>query len=256
MSVTATLKKSDLKRLMLAGSKTPDNLQVGVEWEKIGVFSETGEAIPYSGPRGVEAIFKALIGRFGWNPVFSSGHIIALLKNDSSITLEPGGQIELSGQKAHALDDNRKELETHLREIQSVSEPLGITLLGLGLQPFSGEASIEWVPKERYRIMRERLKKNGLLTTRMMKQTASIQISLDFVDERDAVVKLRLAMALAPILSAVFANSPLSEGKISPYLSARAHIWLHTAPERTGILHAVFNPGFTMEDYVDRKSVV
>jgi len=245
------LTENQLKEPFTGGFKKESELKIGVEWEKIGVTQESAEAIRYSGDRGVEAIFQALVKKFGWEPVFSGSRIIALKKNDSSITLEPGGQIELSGRKAARLKENASELYGHLSEIKKVSEPMGIVWLGLGVQPVSAVDQIEWVPKERYAIMRESLKNKGSLTYSMMKQTASIQISLDYTSEEDAVEKLRLAMGLSPILTALFANSPLSEGKPNGFLSRRAHIWRHTAPERTGIIEKVFHERFSLGDYLE-----
>ncbi|MGH7198538.1 MAG: glutamate--cysteine ligase [Candidatus Omnitrophota bacterium] len=248
----AALSREALRNTFVEGFKDPQNLQIGVEWEKIGVYVDTGKAIRYSGPDGVEAIFKELSARFGWRPILSDSHIIALAKDGSSITLEPGGQIELSGRKAPRLKENFDELYEHLKEIREVSSEMGIAWLGTGVQPVSPVDEIEWVPKRRYDIMREALKNNGALTTSMMKQTASIQISVDVTDEADAVEKLRLAMGLAPLLSALFANSPISEGRLNGFFSRRAHIWTRTAPERTGILEKVFTkPDFGIDDYVE-----
>ena len=241
----------NLKDYFLRGSKAPGDLKIGVEWEKIGVYKDNGCAIAYSGERGVEQIFRLLVKKNGWQPVYSNSHIIALKKNEARITLEPGGQIELSGQKASRLRENFAELDCHLNEIRGVSDELGIAWLGIGAQPFSIASEIEWVPKERYAIMRESLKDKVSLTYSMMKETASIQISLDYTSERDAVEKLRLAMGLSPILSAMFANSPLVEGRPSGFFSRRAHIWLHTAPERTGIIEKVFNGNFNFENYIE-----
>jgi glutamate--cysteine ligase len=246
------LSRDALRSYFTDGFKSPGDLQVGVEWEKIGVYADTGRAIRYSGPDGVEAIFRELVKRFGWVPVHSGPHITALTKNGSSITLEPGGQIELSGRKAPRLAENFSELYDHLKEIREVSREMGIAWLGTGTQPVSTVDEIEWVPKERYAIMRESLKGRGALTYSMMKQTASIQISVDATGERDAVEKLRLALGLAPLLSALFANSPVSEGKLNGFFSRRAHIWTRTAPERTGILETIFTKrDFGVDDYVD-----
>jgi glutamate--cysteine ligase len=234
----------------VSGCKAESDLQVGVEWEKIGISRETGQAIPYSGPRGVRAIFEALEERYQWVPIrASTGEPIALKKGPVNITLEPGGQIELSGQKARSLEDNAAELYLHLTEIRQVSEPLGIAWLGLGAQPFSTQEGIEWVPKERYSVMRGNLKDRGELTYAMMKETASVQVSLDYTSPEDAVEKLRLAMALTPLFIALFANSPLERGAPSPYLSRRAHIWSLTDPDRSGILWEAFDPAFSLEDY-------
>ncbi len=234
-----------------SGYKKPTALQIGVEWEKIGIERETGKAIPYSGPRGVKAIFRALQDGYGWQPTLSqSGDPVSLQKGPTLITLEPGGQIELSGQQAPNILENGNELHRHLNELREVSAPLGIVWLGIGAQPFSRHDEIEWVPKDRYDIMRERLKGHGELTFAMMKETASVQVSLDYTDEKDAIEKLRLAMALAPLLTAMFANSPFENGERSRYLSRRTHIWLETDPERTGILWNLFRkPDFSFEDY-------
>lgn len=245
------LTREALRQYFFKGCKASDDLKIGVEWEKIGVYKETGKAIRYGGRRGVRAILKALVDQYGWIPEMSGPYPIALKKDGTSITLEPGGQIELSGQKAAALSENAFELFTHLAQIKKVSKPLGIVWLGTGIQPISRAAEIEWVPKKRYNIMRRTLKDHETMSHRMMKETASIQTSLDYTSEKDAVQKLRLAMALSPFLSAIFANSPVSGGGLSGYLTERAHIWRHTAPERTGILPQVFRKNFSFGDYVE-----
>ena len=245
------LTRNSLKDYFIQGFKKLDDLQVGVEWEKIGVYRKTLKAIRYAGSKGVEAIFKKLIARNGWEPIRQGAYIIALKKGRSSITLEPGGQIELSGQKSKFLDKNANELRRHLEEIKKVSGPMGIAWLGIGLQPVSTHQEIAWVPKKRYRIMRETLKNKGSLTYAMMKETASIQISLDYTDERDAIEKLRLGLALSPLLTAIYANSPIAQGGLSGFYSRRAYIWRHTAPERTGIIPQAFKPGFNFEGYIE-----
>ena len=249
---STSLSRDDLKNYFLAGCKSKNDLAVGVEWEKIGVYRDTGHAIRYSGPRGVRAIFESLVKDRGWTPVSSSkGDPIALKKGPMSITLEPGGQIELSGQKAQRIEDNAQELFCHLKELKELSDPLGIAWLGLGAQPFDTAQEIEWVPKDRYDVMRDKLAGHGALTYSMMKETASVQISVDYETEQDAVEKLRLGLALSPVLTALFANSPLEKGAPSSYLSRRAHIWRHTSPERAGVPWKVLDPSFTLDDYVD-----
>ncbi len=249
--MTTPLSRQDLLRYFSEGSKKRSDFQVGVEWEKIGVYRDTGKAIPYSGDRGVAAIFKNLIDKHGWEPSTTHPPVIALKKGNGSITLEPGGQIELSGQKAYCLEENARELYLHLEEIRMISESLGIAWLGIGAQPYSVAEDIEWVPKERYKIMRESLKDTGALTFSMMKETASVQVSVDYENEADAVLKLKLAMGLSPFLIAMFANSPLRAGQSSGYLSRRAHIWENTAPERTGILWDRLDPERGFQDYLD-----
>ncbi len=241
----------NLKEYFLSGCKSESDLQVGVEWEKIAIFKDTGKAIPYHGPRSVKAIFEILCKDYGWTPVLSeSKEPIALKKDSASITLEPGGQIELSGQKAFSLSENSSELYSHLTQIKKVSEPMDIAWLGIGAQPFSALDEIEWVPKDRYNVMRENLKSHGAMTYSMMKETASVQVSLDYTSEKDAVEKLRLAMGLTPILTALFANSPIDRGEISPYLSRRSQIWAETDSERTGIIWKVFDESFDFDQYV------
>ncbi len=246
-----SLRRADLKKYILSGCKNEKHRKIGIEWEKLGVYRATGRAIGYFGARGVEAIFKALIREHGWQNASSETPIVALKKGRSSITLEPGGQIELSGYAYAALKDNAWELDSHLIEIESVSQPLGIAWLGLGAQPFSRLDEIRWVPKARYRIMRRFLSARGSLSHAMMKQTACIQANLDFTSEEDAIQKLRLAFALAPVLSRVFANSPVYESRLVGRESQRAWIWRHTDPARTGILKDVFRADYTLEDYVD-----
>ncbi|MCG3176010.1 MAG: Glutamate--cysteine ligase EgtA [Candidatus Omnitrophica bacterium] len=241
-----------LKAEILAGCKHPDQRRIGVEWEKLGVRGDTGKALRYYGPGGVASLFRALIVRHGWTAdQRDRGHIVALRKGFTRITLEPGGQIELSGGPAYCLRENARELDEHLREIRSVGRPHGIVWLGLGCQPISAEASIPWVPKQRYGIMRRLLRRRGRLTYSMMKRTASLQASFDFISEQDAVDKYRLATLLSPFLTAMLANSPFSEGRPSGYLSYRAHIWRHTDPARSGVLRAALRRDFTIDDYVN-----
>ena len=244
--------REELRGYFLTGCKNETDLAIGVEWEKIGIYRDTGEAISYTGSRGVETIFRTLAQKNGWELVNGvDDRPIALKRAGASITLEPGGQIELSGQKAEHLSRNAEELFSHLRELKQVSDPLGIVWLGLGAQPFSVAQEIEWVPKDRYAIMREKLAGRGDLTYSMMKETASVQVSLDYTSQEDAVEKLRLAMALSPVFTALFANSPIEKGKKSPYLSRRADIWRHTTPERSGVLWKIFETPFTLDDYVE-----
>lgn len=249
---TSYLTRDDLRGYFLSGIKKPSEFRVGVEWEKIAVDKLTGGAIPYHGARGVKSILLGLVHKYHWIPVLSlKGEPIALKRGKSSLTLEPGGQIELSGQKALKIGGNAHELYAHLDEIRAVSEPLGIVWLGLGAQPFSTQKNIAWVPKDRYAVMMRVLKRRGSKTFSMMKETASVQVSLDFSSEADALQKLRLAMSLSPYITATFANSFLEGGRRSNFLSRRADIWHHTDPARTGILWKALEADFGLDDYVD-----
>ncbi|MGH7815970.1 MAG: glutamate--cysteine ligase [Candidatus Binatia bacterium] len=231
--------------------KPRDRWRVGTEYEKVGIDRNTGQAIPYFGRRGVDYILRELIERFRWEPEEQDGHIIALSRDKAQITLEPGGQIELSGEPCESIHCTYAEFNQHIRELLEVSEPLGIIFLGLGMQPVSRVEQIEWVPKKRYRIMGPYMPKVGKLGQRMMKQTATVQANIDFADEKDAMAKFRTGMGLAPVLIAMFANSPISDGELNGYRSFREHIWTDTDKSRQGLLRFAFAPEASFAHYVE-----
>ncbi len=233
------------------GAKPRDRFRIGTEYEKIAVDRETGAAIPFSGERGVESVLRGLADRFGWEPQEEAGRIIALSRPGGEITLEPGGQIELSGRACETLHEAQVELDEHVHEVTVVAEPLGIEFLGLGIQPYSRLEDIEWVPKKRYRIMAPYMEKVGTLGHRMMKQTATVQVNLDYHCEADALRKMRISTGLAPVLNAIFANSAVCDGRPSGWLSYRGQIWTDTDPDRCGMLPFVFSDQAGFEDYVD-----
>jgi glutamate--cysteine ligase len=244
-------KKAQLEAYFHDAGKPPARWRVGTEYEKVGIDSKTGQAIPYFGPRGVEYILRELIERFGWEPEEQDGHIIALSRDKAQITLEPGGQIELSGEPCESIHCTYAEFSQHIRELIEVCEPLGIVFLGLGMQPVSRIEEIEWVPKKRYRIMGPYMPKVGKLGQRMMKQTATVQANIDFLDEKDAMAKFRTGMGLAPLLIAMFANSPISDGQLNGYRSFREHIWTDTDKSRQGLLKFAFAPEASFAHYVE-----
>lgn len=244
-------RKDELEAYFHDAGKPRERWRVGTEYEKVGIMRETGKAIPYFGKRGVEFILRELVERFGWEPEEQDGHIIALSRDKAQITLEPGGQIELSGEPCESIHCTHAEFTRHIRELLEVSEPLGIIFLGLGMQPVSRVEEIEWVPKQRYRIMGPYMPKVGRLGQRMMKQTATVQANIDFSDERDAMAKFRAGMGLAPILIAMFANSPISDGEVNGYKSFREHIWTDTDRSRTGLLKFAFLPEVSFAHYVE-----
>ena len=244
-------KKDELEAFFHDAGKTPERWRVGTEYEKVGIERATGKAIPYSGPRGIERILRELIERFGWEPEEQDGHIIALKRNKHEIHLEPGGQIELAGETCENIHCTYAEFDQHIRELLEVAEPLGIVFLGLGIQPVSRLEEIEWVPKKRYRIMAPYMLKVGTMGQRMMKQTATVQANLDFLDEKDAMAKFRTGMGLAPILIAMFANSPISDGVLNGYRSFREHIWTDTDNNRSGLLKFAFAPDVSFVHYVE-----
>jgi glutamate--cysteine ligase len=244
-------RNDELEAYFHDAAKPRERWRVGTEYEKVGIVRETGKAIPYSGKRGVEFILRELAERFGWQPEEQDGHIIALSRDKAQITLEPGGQIELSGEPCESIHCAHAEFTQHIRELLEVTEPLGIIFLGLGMQPVSRVEEIEWVPKPRYRIMGPYMLKVGRLGQRMMKQTATVQANIDFSDERDAMAKFRAGMGLAPILIAMFANSPISDGEVNGYKSFREHIWTDTDKSRTGLLKFAFLPEASFSHYVE-----
>jgi glutamate--cysteine ligase len=244
-------KSTELEAYFHGAGKPFDRWRVGTEYEKVGIDRNTGQAIPYYGKRGVEHILHELIERFGWEPEEQDGHIIALTRDKAQITLEPGGQIELSGEPCDNIHCTYAEFTQHIRELLEVTEPLGIIFLGLGMQPVSRLDQIEWVPKQRYRIMAPYMLKVGKLGQRMMKQTATVQANIDYGDEKDAMAKFRTGMGLAPILIAMFANSPICEGQLNGYRSFREHIWTDTDRNRSGLLKFAFLPEVSFAHYVE-----
>jgi glutamate--cysteine ligase len=244
-------KKDQLEEYFHAAGKPRERWRVGTEYEKVGIDRSSGKAIPYSGSRGVESILKRLIDRFGWEPEEQYGHIIALSRDNAQITLEPGGQIELSGEPCDSIHCTYAEFTQHIRELLEVSEPLDVVFLGLGMQPVSRLEEIEWVPKERYRIMGPYMPKVGRLGQRMMKQTATVQANIDYRDEKDAMAKFRTGMGLTPIFISMFANSPICDGQLNGYRSYREHIWTDTDKSRSGMLKFAFSPDVSFAHYVE-----
>lgn len=244
-------KKHELEAYFHDAGKPRERWRVGTEYEKVGIYRDTGQAIPYFGKRSVDFILRELIERFGWEPEEQDGNIIALTRDKAQITLEPGGQIELSGEPCESIHCTYAEFDQHIRELLEVTEPLGIIFLGLGMQPVSRLEQIEWVPKQRYRIMAPYMLKVGKLGQRMMKQTATVQANIDYSDEKDAMAKFRTGMGMAPVLIAMFANSPICDGELNGYRSFREHIWTDTDRNRSGLLKFAFAPEVSFAHYVE-----
>ncbi|TMA10514.1 MAG: glutamate--cysteine ligase [Deltaproteobacteria bacterium] len=244
-------KKEELEAFFHDSGKARDKWRVGTEYEKVGIERRSAKAIPYSGRRGVEFILKELVERHGWEPVEEDGHIIALVREKAQVTLEPGGQIELSGEPCEDIHCTHAEFTRHIRELLQVTEKLDVVFLGLGIQPVSRLEEIEWVPKKRYRIMAPYMQKVGTMGHRMMKQTATVQANIDYGDENDAMTKFRTSMGLVPILGAMFANSPISEGTLNGFRSFREHIWTRTDNDRSGMLPFAFAPDVSFSHYAD-----
>jgi len=244
-------KEEELEAYFHDAGKPREQWRVGTEYEKVGIVRSTAKAIPYFGRRGVEFILSELTDRFGWQPEEQDGHIIALARGNAQITLEPGGQIELSGEPCDSIHCTYAEFTQHIRELLEVAQPLDIVFLGLGMQPVSRLEEIEWVPKKRYRIMAPYMLKVGTLGQRMMKQTATVQANIDFSDEKDAMAKFRTGMGLTPLIIAMFANSPISEGQLNGYRSFREHIWTDTDKQRCGLLQFAFSPDVSFRHYME-----
>lgn len=245
---TPVTDKAQLFAFLAAGGKPRAQWGVGVELEKLVIDAATGEAAGYA---RIARLLERLADAGGWEKVYEDGRIIALKGPGSSVTLEPGGQLELSGRLCTDLFCSHGDFAGHVRQATAIASDLGLTFLGLGTQPFSTLEQIAWVPKSRYAIMGPYMLRSGDMGQRMMKQTAGIQVNLDYLDEADCFAKLRLGQALAPLLYALFANAPLLDGNPSGFLSARGEIWRRTDPDRCGLLPFLFRETAGFADYVE-----
>ncbi len=236
-----------------AGCKPEADFRIGTEHEKFGFTLDGHEPVPYDGATGVGAILAALGRKLGWEPITDNGLIIGLADQNGggAISIEPGGQFELSGAPLETVHETCREVNGHLADVQEVAEPLGIGFLGLGFSPKWTREETPVMPKSRYDIMRAYMPKVGTLGLDMMLRTSTIQVNLDFCSEADMVKKMRVGLALQPVATAIFANSPFSEGRPNGLLSMRSEIWRDTDPDRTGMLPFVFDDGFGFEAYVD-----
>lgn len=255
MSDTAPLSRDQLIHAMSKGEKPRDQWRIGAEHEKFGFDKSTLRRPAYEGPGGIKAMLDGLT-RFGWSPIEEAGHVIALERKNAegfsaSISLEPGGQFELSGAPLKDIHDICNETGQHLMEVKQVADQLNLGFLGLGFDPMWRREDIPVMPKGRYDIMRAYMPRKGSLGLDMMLRTCTIQANLDFDSEADMVMKFRTSLALQPIATALFANSPFTEGKPNGFLSARANVWTDTDPDRTGMLDFVFEDGFGYERYAD-----
>jgi|SRR5215217_1090921 len=243
----------DLTAYFSDGCKPQDQWRVGAEHEKFGFRLNTHETVGYDGPSGIEAMLKGLM-RFGWEGVYEDRAdggqtLIALNRGGANVSLEPGGQLELSGAPLNSMHEICEETGNHLQEVKTVADELGIGFLGLGFHPTLKREDAAVMPKGRYVIMRRYMPLVGGLGLDMMFRTCTVQANLDFSSETDMAAKFRTSLALQPIATALFANSPFTEGKPNGFLSARANVWTDTDPDRTGMLGFVFEDGFDFERY-------
>ncbi len=243
--------KQDLVDYMAAGSKPRETWRIGTEHEKFAFSLSDLRPLPYDGPVGIKELLTRL-QRFGWQPVHEGDNVIALSsESGGSVSLEPAGQLELSGAAVETIHQTCDEVSTHLHQVKAVAREMGIGFLGLGYRPKWPVDDIPWMPKGRYKIMREYMPKRGQLGLDMMKSTCTVQVNLDFCSEQVMIEMFRVSLALQPIATALFANSPFKGGKPSGYLSYRAHVWSDVDPDRTGMLPFVFEDGMGFERYVD-----
>ena len=242
--------KRQLVEYLAAGSKPRAQWRIGTEHEKFAFNLQDLRTLPYDGPAGIRAVLEGMT-RFGWTPVLENANPIALIKGRCNITLEPGGQFELSGAPVETLHETCNEVNTHLDQVKQVGADLGIGMLGMGFNPKWSRAESPWMPKGRYKIMRAQMEAKGKLGIDMMIRTCTVQVNLDFADEADMVKKMRVGLALQPVATALFADSPFTEGKPNGFMSFRSNIWTDTDPDRTGMLPFVFDPGFGFERYVE-----
>lgn len=245
--------RADLTDAMASGSKPRSAWRVGTEHEKHVYRRDPLRPVPYEGVDGIHALLDGIAARTGWQPFFDKGNPIGLRNLDSvgGISLEPGGQFELSGAPHANINDAAAEMDAHMADCRAVGGPLNIHFLGLGVTPIWSVAEIPAMPKSRYGIMTPYMDKVGKLGTSMMFRSCTVQANLDFSDEADMVRKMRASLALQPIVTALCANSPFVDGKPSGYLSFRSQIWLDTDRARTGMLPFVFHDGFGFDRYAE-----
>src|SRR5437588_965370 len=245
--------REDLVAWFEAGSKPRSRFRIGTEHEKF-VFTVDGHnPVPYEGRRGICALLEGMQHLLGWEPIVEAGNIIGLfdVTGGGAISLEPGGQFELSGAPVETVHQTCSELMAHLAQVKEVARPLGIGFLGRGMTPTWTRAEIPMMPKGRYRIMTAYMPKVGTLGLDMMYRTCTVQTNLDFASEADMVKKLRVSLALQPVGTALFANSPFTQGRPNGFLSFRSEIWRDTDNQRTGMLPWAFEPGMGFERWVD-----
>jgi glutamate--cysteine ligase len=246
-------RRDDLLLPFVQAYKPREAWRIGPEMEKFGVFEATRAPVPYIGDRSVTTVLNELVHVHGWAPEreLEDGPVIALLRGGASVTLEPGGQLELSGEQSRNIHEVCAELRGHMREIAPVSRAMGVRWLGVGFHPFAKREDFQWVPKQRYGIMREYLPTRGSHAVDMMLRTCTVQVNLDYADEADALRKMRVALALAPATTAMFANSPWKEGRPHGGLTYRGRVWLDVDHDRTGLVPALWAKSARIDQYVD-----
>ncbi|MFV0303163.1 MAG: glutamate--cysteine ligase [Paracoccus sp. (in: a-proteobacteria)] len=243
--------RDQLAEYIARGEKPRADWRIGTEHEKFGYDKARHLPLPYDGPCSIKAMLNGLSERFGWDPVLEQENIIGLQKGMANVSLEPGGQLELSGAPLETIHQTCDEVNQHLAEVKSVADDLGAGFIGLGAAPIWHQDQMPMMPKGRYRLMNDYMARVGTLGRQMMFRTCTVQVNLDFASEADMVQKLRVALALQPVATALFANSPFLDGKPNGMKSWRSHIWQNLDDARTGMLPFAFEDGFGYEAWVD-----
>ncbi len=242
--------RDDLVRHLSKGTKPREAWRIGTEHEKFVYCLKTHKPVPYEGPQGIRALLEGM-AHFGWEPIQENGNIIGLSQNGASLSLEPGGQFELSGAPVKTVHETCAEVNLHLEQCREVATEIGVGVLGFGFAPSWSLDEVPVMPKGRYGIMKRYMPKVGAYGLDMMFRTCTVQVNLDFESEADMVKKFRVGLALQPVTTALFANSPFREGRPSGFLSYRAQVWTDVDNARSGMLPWVFDDGMSFERYVD-----
>ena len=242
--------EAQLAQYLAEGCKPKEDWRIGTEHEKFGYCKDSLRPLPYEGVRSILAVLQGLRDAHGWAPVMEGQYLIGLEKDGANISLEPGGQLELSGAPLETIHQTCDEVNDHLRDVKDISDKIGVGFIGLGAAPIWAHDDMPLMPKGRYKLMDSYMEKVGTAGTTMMRRTCTVQVNLDFSSEADMVQKMRVALALQPVANALFATSPFFEGKLNGHKSWRGRVWRHLDDARTGMLPFVFEDGFGFEAWV------
>ncbi|UWR49418.1 glutamate--cysteine ligase [Phaeobacter inhibens] len=240
-----------LAEYLASGCKPRDQWRIGTEHEKFGYCKDSLKPLPFEGTRSIVAVLEGLRDRHGWSEVREGGHLIGLEKDGANVSLEPGGALELSGAPLETIHETCDEVNTHLREVKDIADEIGVGFIGLGAAPIWSHEEMPLMPKGRYKLMDAYMGKVGTMGRTMMRRTCTVQVNLDFGSETDMVQKMRVAIALQPVATALFANSPFLEGTPNNHKSWRSRVWRDLDADRTGMVPFVFDEGFGFERWVE-----
>ena len=240
-----------LAEYMADGCKPKSDWRIGTEHEKFGYCKDTLRPLPYEGERSIRAVLEGLRDKHGWSPLVEGGNLIGLEKEGANVSLEPGGQLELSGAPLETIHETCDEVNAHLRDVKDIADKVGVGFIGLGAAPIWTHDDMPMMPKGRYKLMDAYMQKVGTMGRTMMRRTCTVQVNLDFGSEADMVQKMRVAIALQSVATALFANSPFFEGKPNGHKSWRSRVWRALDDARTGTVPFVFDEGFGFEAWAE-----